>query len=409
MKTSIKIFANICIVFVSVILLSAIIAPVSAHASTITFGAFNAPFGYQGFACAQQPVLVASGLHVGQILTASNISGSDCPRLWPRSGSCVNDTNAGCSEDGHSNLVYPGDSGGFDSLNKVGFYNGQTLIQEVNLTQLQNGVAVPCGATSAYVYFKDTVGDGNDFFDNNGGYHVTFDASVSTTNALACCSTSDCTSNQTCNGGSCVNRCTPNTTKQCIGNAVYNFDSCGIQGSIYQQCTSNQTCVNAACVNNPASISIVAPTYSDVWTAGNQDYIKWNSTGVSLVNISVKNNSTGIITQIISGVPAITYGTVPPQGNYLWTTPANFASGYYTMIVTDVYNANTTASQVFQIYARCTPNVSQKCVNNAVYNFDSCGTQGSLVQLPHTAELQLMQLMATPAVHGILEHMVMQI
>lgn len=62
-----------------------------------------------------------------------------------------------------------------------------------------------------------------------------------------------CTINQTCCNGQCVNNCTPNATKQCVGNAVYNFDSCGVQGSLYQQCTANQTCQNAQCVNNCTS------------------------------------------------------------------------------------------------------------------------------------------------------------
>ena len=44
--------------------------------------------------------------------------------------------------------------------------------------------------------------------------------------------------------------CTPNSTKKCVGNSVYNFDSCGIQGSLYQQCSSNQTCSNGACITN---------------------------------------------------------------------------------------------------------------------------------------------------------------
>ncbi len=58
-----------------------------------------------------------------------------------------------------------------------------------------------------------------------------------------------CTSTQTCTNAQCVNNCTPNTAKQCVGNAVYNFNSCGVQGTLYQQCTSNQICQNAQCVN----------------------------------------------------------------------------------------------------------------------------------------------------------------
>ncbi len=44
--------------------------------------------------------------------------------------------------------------------------------------------------------------------------------------------------------------CTPNTSLKCVGNSVYNFDSCGNQGSVYQQCSSDQQCTNGQCVNN---------------------------------------------------------------------------------------------------------------------------------------------------------------
>src|SRR3989344_1203648 len=69
-----------------------------------------------------------------------------------------------------------------------------------------------------------------------------------------------CGSNQTCKDSgstaSCVEgtpnptTCTANTSKQCAGNSVYWFNSCGAQGSLYQTCTSNQTCSNGACINN---------------------------------------------------------------------------------------------------------------------------------------------------------------
>src|SRR3989344_6004192 len=69
-----------------------------------------------------------------------------------------------------------------------------------------------------------------------------------------------CGSNQTCKDSgstaSCVEgtpnptTCTANTSKQCAGNSVYWFNSCGAQGSLYQTCTINQTCSNGACINN---------------------------------------------------------------------------------------------------------------------------------------------------------------
>ncbi|MBI3631371.1 MAG: hypothetical protein HY219_00700, partial [Candidatus Staskawiczbacteria bacterium] len=47
----------------------------------------------------------------------------------------------------------------------------------------------------------------------------------------------------------CGNSCTANVSKKCVGNAVYWYDSCGIQGGLAQACTTNQTCQNDQCVN----------------------------------------------------------------------------------------------------------------------------------------------------------------
>jgi hypothetical protein len=43
--------------------------------------------------------------------------------------------------------------------------------------------------------------------------------------------------------------CTTHSTKQCSGNDVYWYNSCGTKEDVFQQCTSNQVCQNAQCVN----------------------------------------------------------------------------------------------------------------------------------------------------------------
>ena len=62
-----------------------------------------------------------------------------------------------------------------------------------------------------------------------------------------------CSATQTCCAGACIDSCTPNASQKCVGNSVYNFDSCGTQGTLVTACTSTQTCTNsgstASCVN----------------------------------------------------------------------------------------------------------------------------------------------------------------
>ena len=48
--------------------------------------------------------------------------------------------------------------------------------------------------------------------------------------------------------------CTQNSTKQCISNISYWYNSCGALQSVYQNCNlTNQTCQNGECIGNTAS------------------------------------------------------------------------------------------------------------------------------------------------------------
>ena len=49
--------------------------------------------------------------------------------------------------------------------------------------------------------------------------------------------------------GNSAPTCTPNASKQCVGNSVYYFDSCNHQGSLFQTCSANQICQNGQCIN----------------------------------------------------------------------------------------------------------------------------------------------------------------
>jgi uncharacterized repeat protein (TIGR01451 family) len=81
---------------------------------------------------------------------------------------------------------------------------------------------------------------------------------------------STCSSGQTCSNGTCstINTCTSNSYQQCVGNAVYWFNSCGQQQSIIQTCNSNQVCQNNACVNQ-AQVSLSTITRVRNLSTGN--------------------------------------------------------------------------------------------------------------------------------------------
>ncbi len=51
-------------------------------------------------------------------------------------------------------------------------------------------------------------------------------------------------------------QCTYHATQKCVNNAVYWYDSCGVQQDLYQVCQSNQTCQNNTCVNNNVNVTV---------------------------------------------------------------------------------------------------------------------------------------------------------
>ena len=209
----------------------AILAPQIAKASTSFSGvvsAFNGPLSAQGQACVQSPYLISNNLNAGDTISISDLSGQYCDRQdhqW-----CGSSISYGCVSGYVKNCTGPGP--------QIGFYNNTTLISSVNLNSALNGsVTVPAGATSAYIYISDRA---NEYHDNNGAYKCTFYGSVTPS-------------------------CTPNVSKQCVGNSVYNFDSCGNQGTLVQNCGGSQTCSYGACVSN------CTPNYY-LRCAGNNSY-----------------------------------------------------------------------------------------------------------------------------------------
>jgi len=109
-----------------------------------------------------------------------------------------------------------------------------------------------CGTNG---YFNSNYCSGNNVYRdfrtwtcNNAGTANAYCSSAITSNLQTSCS-----SNQTCNTGSCntnVTSCTSHATSRCDSGGVYWFDSCGNRQELYQACTGNQYCSGNTCVNN---------------------------------------------------------------------------------------------------------------------------------------------------------------
>ena len=184
-----------------------------------------------------------------------------------------------------------------------------------------------------------------------------------------------CSSNQTCSNGACVANaptCTANASQRCVGNAIYYFDSCGNQGTIYHTCSSNQTCSGGACVINPpsctanASQQCVGNAIYNFDSCGNQGSIYKNClSSQTCSNGTCVSSCTANVSQQCVGNSIYYFDSCGNQGTIYKTCNSNQTCSNGACV------ANTPT---------CTANASQQCVGNAVYNFDSCGNQGSLVQ-----------------------------
>jgi hypothetical protein len=165
---------------------------------------------------------------------------------------------------------------------------------------------------------------------------------------------------QTISGGQCTTAastqtCTPAAALKCVGNSVYNFDSCGNQQTLIQNCTSNQTCSSGACItstNTAPILSITSPAGGEQWQAGSTHNITWTQSGfqsIKILFISSNGNQQNV-----------TLGTPASPGSYSWQIPTTIAAGTYTISVSGVALNQSATSNSFTITAptaaTCTPN-----------------------------------------------------
>jgi len=228
--------------------------------------------------------------------------------------------------------------------------------------------------------------------------------------------------------GSVCTSCTPNASKKCVGNAVYWYDSCNVQGGLFQQCTANQTCANGACVDQTISCSTNSQCGTNAFTGSPfcqgsnvyQNYITYtcNNAGTSnsycsnntvaqlqttctgnqtCLNGSCVNNQSNLtvscyatpnpvnINQSVSFICNVSGGT----GNYTYswsgactsTSPvcttsfANAGTQTAVALVTSGTQTNSASASVTINGSACTQNSYQRCSGNYLYWYDSCGNQ----------------------------------
>ncbi|MDD2731790.1 MAG: PKD domain-containing protein [Candidatus Pacebacteria bacterium] len=105
----------------------------------------------------------------------------------------------------------------------------------------------------------------------------------------------------------CGMGCVLRSSKQCFGNNVYWYDSCGNRGELYQACSSNQVCQNGQCVNTVCSSNSDCGTNGYVGNtfcqSGNvyQDYKTYTCLNPGTSSSSCTSSTEAKLKQVCSG------------------------------------------------------------------------------------------------------------
>jgi len=182
-----------------------------------------------------------------------------------------------------------------------------------------------CG-TSGYI--------GDAFCQNGDVYKTyrTYTCSDPGTVSSACSSSTqdklltDCSSNQTCSNGTCSSSCTNHSYKQCDGNYLYWYNSCGNREEVFEYCQYG--CSNNSC--NYYNTNISVQTNSANILSNNQatlnGYIYYNN-----YNNSTYNNNAQVWFQ---------WGTSTGYGNETTHQTMNNTGSFNQTI--NLYSSNTT-------------------------------------------------------------------
>jgi hypothetical protein len=215
-------------------------------------------------------------------------------------------------------------------------------------------------------------------------------ASSSCSNSLNDQLITNCTANQTCANGTCVNQniiCSTNSqcgtngfvgSPFCQGNSIwqnYITYTCLNPGTASSSCShstvaqrkticdaAGQVCSNGNCVNSQSDLAVTCHTTPNPTQINQQVSFIANATGG---NGSYTYSWTGSCTGSSSSTCQGSFYQTGAQ-----TATVEVTSGTKTVNATCSVDVNQT----------CKPNNSQKCVGNAVYWFDSCNVQGGLVK-----------------------------
>ncbi|MBI3631374.1 MAG: PKD domain-containing protein, partial [Candidatus Staskawiczbacteria bacterium] len=126
-------------------------------------------------------------------------------------------------------------------------------------------------------------------------------------------------------------------------------------------CAGNQTCSNGICINQQNNLIVSTSVYPS------SPQINQSVTFTSSVTGGT-GNYTYSWTGACTGYSANCYTSFPQSGTYT----------AYLLVTSG--NQSQTSSQTVTLGQNCTANVTQRCVGNAVYWYDSCGNQQGLIQ-----------------------------
>jgi len=246
--------------------------------------------------------------------------------------------------------------------------------------------ASDCG-TSGYI--------GSNFCKNGDVYksYRTYVCNNAGTSTSYCSNTSEdrltdnCDADQTCSGGSCENdnhnNCDSHDYKQCSGNYLYWYDSCGAREGVYQYCSNG--CYNNSCSGNNNNCT------SNSYQQCSGNYLYWydscgNRGGVSQYcqngcsNNSCQNVCTGYNCNNNNNCVNFSYKQCVGNNIYWYDSCGVQRDLYQTCYGSNICQSGAciTVQPVQPIYPTYTAHYRTSCYGNNVYWYSSLGAVNSI-------------------------------
>jgi uncharacterized repeat protein (TIGR01451 family) len=187
--------------------------------------------------------------------------------------------------------------------------------------------------------------------------------------------------------------CTSQASKQCVGNSIYWYNSCGTKEDLFLQCTANQTCSNGSCVNLSIACNNNSACGTNVYTGSPfcqngdvyQNYKTYTCNNPGTANSSCTNSTDARLKTNCTANQTCSNGSCNATPNIACSTNANcgtnsltgnpFCQGNNVFTNQLTYYCNNPGTPQSFCSNSFIPQLTKACGTNKTCNNGDCVTQ----------------------------------